>query len=232
MKTKSQSEIKGFMQKNSSRTKFNKLALQALARATYQKNNQDIVALTVDIHHYTPNIGLLLKIIKKEKIPVTFFFTGKCCEENSFLLPYITTHYPTIEIGNHSYSHRDFTQLSRNEITQEFIQTEQLFAKSTNISPCKLFRFPYGHMNSDAIQIAHERGYSIISWTLDIHDSLPNISITKMQDRLLSCKPYDIILMHTANANAIIALANSIPILLKERGYQFVLISQLFNLPF
>lgn len=75
------------------------------------------------------------------------------------------------EIGWHTWSHRDLTQLSRDEIMEEV----------TPPFPMKHFAYPYGTFNDLVIECVREAGYklaySVTQGTKDVHDPNYNYKI-------------------------------------------------------
>ena len=75
------------------------------------------------------------------------------------------------EIGWHTWSHRDLTQLSRDEIMEEI----------TPPFPMKHFAYPYGTFNDLVIECVREAGfklaYSVTQGTKNVHDPDYNYKI-------------------------------------------------------
>lgn len=53
----------------------------------------------------------------------------------------------TYDLGNHSYSHPNFTKLAPEEMINELITTEKILQDLGEIDPKPLFRPPYGAFN-------------------------------------------------------------------------------------
>ncbi|HTF32062.1 MAG TPA: polysaccharide deacetylase family protein, partial [Flavitalea sp.] len=90
---------------------------------------------------YTPAI---LKILKKENVPATFFVIGMNAEENLPLLKRI--YKEGHEIGNHTFTHPNIAEVSRNRALAEMESTRLLIESALGRSTV-LFRAPY---NADA----------------------------------------------------------------------------------
>lgn len=87
-----------------------------------------------------------LDFLIKNKIPAIFFCIGKLMEENPD--PVIYAIKNGYIIGNHSYSHPKFSEISLKKAYEEIKKTDsiinKLYKKAKVKRPIKLFRFPYG----------------------------------------------------------------------------------------
>ncbi len=120
---------------------------------------------------FTPDI---LDILKAKQAQATFFVTGLAANNSLPLLRriYAEGH----EVGNHTYTHPHFDQISRAQLGIELNLTERLFESSLGIKTL-LFRPPYGidHQPETADEIAllpipQSLGYVIVGARIDPHD--------------------------------------------------------------
>ena len=98
------------------------------------------VAITFDDGpdpEWTPKI---LDVLKREHAPATFFLIGIQAENNSALTRRI--YQEGHEIGNHTFTHPNISNISRNHMKLELNLTERLFASRLGIRSI-LFRPPY-----------------------------------------------------------------------------------------
>ncbi len=91
-----------------------------------------------------------VKLLTSKEIPALFFCIGQYLEERPDDGIYaIKKGYV---LGNHSYSHPRFSELSLNECFQEIKRTDEIIDKiyrdAEVTRPAKLFRFPYGDKGS------------------------------------------------------------------------------------
>ena len=185
-----------------------------------------VVALTFDDGPHPKITEKILSILKKENVKATFFIVGKMGKRYSYLLKAINK--AGCEIENHTYSHPDLTKLSIQKIEEEFLKTYNLIKKITE-QDSYFFRPPGGHYNDEIINIAHKLNYRMVLWTNNTGDykiSSPNRiylnAINKIQNK-------GIILLHNGRQATIDALVLIIKDL-KEKGYEFLTISQLYEL--
>lgn len=91
-----------------------------------------------------------------------------------------------------------------------------------------LFRPPYGEYNDTVIAAAEESGYYPIQWSIDSLD-WKNYGVKEMTERVVEHKALEsgaIVLMHNGTDYTAKALQGIIDGL-KNKGYQFVAVSEL-----
>jgi cellulose synthase/poly-beta-1,6-N-acetylglucosamine synthase-like glycosyltransferase/spore germination protein YaaH/peptidoglycan/xylan/chitin deacetylase (PgdA/CDA1 family) len=120
---------------------------------------------------FTPKI---LDILKQEKAPATFFVIGSVANDALGLLhrEYTEGH----EIGNHTYTHPRWNEISKRQIDVELNVTERLLSSTLGVKTL-LFRPPYGidHQPETADEVsqlpnAQAMGYLIVGARIDPHD--------------------------------------------------------------
>ncbi len=70
-------------------------------------------------------------------------------------------------IGNHSWDHPNFHDISVVAQIREVLRNEAVLAEE--MRP-KLFRYPYGNSSCETNQFLHSRGYRIVGWHVDSCD--------------------------------------------------------------
>src|SRR5216683_2219842 len=120
---------------------------------------------------WTPKI---LDILKEKNVPATFFVIGVDASQWPQLLKreYAEGH----EIGNHTYTHPSFDDISKTELHWQLNLTERLIESTIGVKSI-LFRPPYGidHQPEYAeevaqLPLAQDMGYLIIGQKIDAHD--------------------------------------------------------------
>jgi polysaccharide deacetylase family sporulation protein PdaB len=187
-----------------------------------------VVALTFDDGSDGAKAQKILQILSQNNIKSTFFLTGEAAEQHPQLIKNIVAQGH--EIGNHSYSHPYFTQISSTMMKEELNKTETIIKSLTGLTTKPLFRAPYGAYNSSVLQAVGEVGYTkTIMWTIDTVDWTGNSANEITQRVLNNISPGSIVLMHVASGtNTTVALPGMISSL-KSMGYSFVTVSQLLN---
>ncbi|MHB1700122.1 MAG: glycosyltransferase [Acidobacteriaceae bacterium] len=192
---------------------------------------------------WTPKI---LDILKREKVKGTFFEIGEVAQDNVSVMRRVFNEGH--EIGNHTFTHPDISEISQGQLDLELNLTERLFAAKLGVQPL-YFRPPYSidqepDTNDMAAPIdrVQSMGYVTIGDKLDTNDwdehprkSPQEItqSILKQIDEMKS-KPWmrgSIILMHDGGGERSATVA-ALPLLidsLRAKGYTFVPVSQLIG---
>jgi len=192
---------------------------------------------------WTPKI---LDVLKKYHVHATFMVIGEEAEENVGLLKrYIREGH---EIGNHTFTHPDISEISPFQLQEELNWTERLFAAELGIQPL-YFRPPYSidqepDTNDEAAPAyrIQQMGYTIIGNKIDTDDwnEHPRKSPQEITDSVLQqleemkTLPWmrgSIILMHDGGGNRSATVA-ALPLLittLRARGYEIVPVSELMG---
>jgi peptidoglycan-N-acetylglucosamine deacetylase len=192
---------------------------------------------------WTPKI---LDILKKYHVKATFMVIGSEAEDNVGLLKrYLREGH---EIGNHTYTHPDISDISPRQLELELNLTERLFAAELGIQPL-FFRPPYSidqepDTNDEAAPAYHiqQMGYTIIGDKIDTDDwnEHPRKTPQEITDdvlqqlELMKTKPWmrgSIILMHDGGGDRSATVA-ALPLLittLRAKGYEFVPVSELMG---
>ena len=155
--------------------------------------------------------------MREHNVKITFFFAGYWLEKYPDLVRKIAAEGH--EIGNHSYTHPHFNQLSKEKIREELESTSDLIEKLIGKRPV-FFRPPFGEYNNNVIRAANELGYQVIQWSIDSLDWMEP-GVDKIVQRVLQAESGDIILMHNNAPETPAALRQLIP-LFRERGYKIV----------
>lgn len=182
------------------------------------------IALTFDAGpgKHTPR---LLDILEEEKVPATFFLLGK---------NHVLAHPDTVrriadeghEVANHTWSHRVLTDLDPAGIRAELSRTQKAIAEITGREPT-LMRPPQGRTNGDVTDISRELGLSQVLWSATAKDYSTTDS-DLIQRRIVDDASADgIILLHDIYDGTVPAVPGIIK-QLKERGFTFVTVPQLF----
>ena len=129
------------------------------------------------------------------------------------------------ELGTHSATHPHMTKLSAAAIEEELISSSKAIESVTGIKP-KLFRCPFGEYDDRVINAARGLGLEVVQWDVDSLD-WKDISAAEIASRVISrAKEGSIILCHNNGKYT----ASALPMILsalKERGFEFVPISEL-----
>lgn len=189
-----------------------------------KKKNQ--IALTFDSSWEFKNTREILNILKGYSIKSTFFVTGSWAEKHPDLVQDILN--DGHEIGNHSYSHPHFTQISKEQIIDEVQKTAGIIKRQTGYHS-NLFRLPYGDTNQEVLTLLSDMGYYVIGWSADSLDWKEDISAEEIINRIKKYhKDGGIILFHIGGFQTPVVLPDIIEWYLNQ-GYEFVKVSELIQ---
>ena len=129
------------------------------------------------------------------------------------------------DIGNHSATHPNMSQLSKEQMEKEINDTGDKIYEITNKKPF-LFRPPYGDYNDTLIQVCRENGYYVIQWDTDSLD-WKELGVQAVVDRVVrNVQSGSIVLFHN-NAKYIKEYLPLVIERLLEKGYEIVPVSEL-----
>ena len=181
------------------------------------------VALTFDTAWGADKTLKILEILKEYNVSATFFMVGFWVEKYPEMVKAIDEQ--GIEIGTHSNTHPDLTELSDSQIELELSTSIESIKKITN-KDVTLFRAPYGAYNNNLISISDRMGLKTIQWDVDTLD-WKGFSGVEICERVMNkVKNGSIILNHNNSDHVLDAL----PLMLerlKNAGYEVVSVGQL-----
>lgn len=206
-------------------------SVQAANSIWLSKGNttEKVIALTIDDGSDGTNFNRILNVLDDHNVYATFFLTGSGAERHPQVIK--DTVLEGHDIGNHSYNHPDFTEISTISMLNQLNRTETIIKNLTGESTKPYFRAPFGSTNAQVLQTVGNAGYTrTFHWTIDTLDWTGNSATTIYNRVMNNLQPGAIILMHTgAGANGTVeALKKLIPAI-KNKGYRFVTLSQLMN---
>jgi peptidoglycan-N-acetylglucosamine deacetylase len=129
------------------------------------------VHLTFDDGPSAETTPQLLNHLKRAGVKATFFLVGGNMESAKGRAIVERMAEEGHQIGNHSYSHPNLTQLDGAGIEHEIRQTEELIGPLDNGT--KVFRPPFGFRNNAVDRAAEALGYKSVLWDLCAWDWRP-----------------------------------------------------------
>jgi peptidoglycan-N-acetylglucosamine deacetylase len=202
---------------------FNKVNVIWMGNTT-----QKVVALTFDDGPDPIYTSQILKILKKNHIPATFFLVGKNAQKYPKLVQEEMKN--GYQIGNHTFSHPHLNTLSEAQISLQLVKTDQIIQKITGQKPLFL-RTPYEELNENILNIAHSDHKQIILSTLTLEHELSKTPKAKAERIMGMVFPGAIILAHDGRLNRH-STVKALPYLirgLQAKGYRFVSLPELFR---
>lgn len=181
-----------------------------------------VIYLTFDAGYENGNTSAILDALKKHNAPATFFCVGTFLKENPELIKRMTAECHTV--GNHTYHHKDMSQISTKEAFAEEIQSvEKLYEEITGKPMTKYYRPPQGKYSEANLKMAQEMGYKTFFWSLAYVDWYENdqpAKETAFGKLLPRIHPGAIVLLHsTSKTNA--EILDELLTKWEEMGYRF-----------
>lgn len=178
------------------------------------------IALTFDDGPNPKSTKAILATLKKHHARATFFMLGSRVEQYPALVDQVVQEGH--EIGNHSWSHRDFTKLSKQEVQDEISRTALAVETAAGASPITV-RPPYGATNDLVNEVI---GAKPMLWTIDTVDwkSHNPKAICGIVEK--EAKDGSIVLMHDIHETTAQSLDKMVSSLQKQ-GYELVTVSEL-----
>jgi peptidoglycan/xylan/chitin deacetylase (PgdA/CDA1 family) len=175
-----------------------------------------IVALTFDDGPNPNTTPQILDILKKNNVKATFFVIGKNAERYPEIIKRIMDEGHLI--GNHSYSHIDFSRSSDAAIREEITKTQEIIKNASGVTP-HFYRMPYGSGGQRVVNLLQP--LKSVLWNVDSEDwKLRNTN--KILDQVArTMKPQSVILFHDIYPTTVESVNILIPAL-KQKGYNFV----------
>jgi peptidoglycan/xylan/chitin deacetylase (PgdA/CDA1 family) len=137
------------------------------------------IALTFDMGGRVGDAIAIVDWLIANDVHASVFMTGKIAETPNtdagrIVLTRIQAHPELFTLGNHSYTHRDFRDLSAAEILEELRTTETALARFCSQDPQPLFRPPSGGYDDAALAAVGAAGYRwTVTWDVDTIDWRP-----------------------------------------------------------
>lgn len=183
------------------------------------------IALTFDDGPNSTTTNEVIDKLEKHEIVASFFLIGNNISDESAKA--VKRAYDLgCEIGNHSRTHSDMTQMTEEDIKAEYDFVDEKVFEIIG-EHTKFFRPPYISVNQkmfDMIDVPFIAGIGAADW------EERNTAEKRARAILRQAKDGDIILLHDMEGNSatVEALDTIIPEL-KAQGYQFVTVSELFR---
>ncbi|KAJ1569513.1 chitin deacetylase [Cladochytrium tenue] len=125
---------------------------------------------------YTPGV---LSYLAEKDVYTTFFVVGSRVLDNpdALLSAYQSGH----QIGMHTWSHPDLTQLSDDQIVAEIVYSAMAVKAVTGVVP-KYMRPPYGSINDNVRSVLKAMGVRVVMWATDSTDSADGATSSSIAD--------------------------------------------------
>nr|WP_307343282.1 delta-lactam-biosynthetic de-N-acetylase [Metabacillus malikii] len=179
------------------------------------------IYLTFDNGYENGYTSKVLDVLKKRKVPATFFVTGHYIESEPNLVKRMVNEGHIV--GNHSWYHPDLTTQNDEKLKEELESVRLKVEELTGQKGMNYLRPPRGIFSERVLAEAKELGYTSVFWSLAFVDW--KIDTQKgwrySYDNIMKqIHPGAILLLHTVSKDNAEALDNAI-VELEKQGYKF-----------
>ncbi len=191
------------------------------------------VALTFDDvpdPRYTPKV---LDVLKRKGVRATFFVVGTRARKHPEIVKRIRREGHAI--GNHSFSHPDFSRLSLAHMKEQVLKTEERLLPLAGFRP-KLIRPPYGEIRPDQLDWTRREGYTVVNWDVDSSDWRQLTADQVFRNVTRAVRPGSVVLLHAGGGEGqkLSGTVQALPRIidwLRNHGYQPVTLPELLDTP-
>lgn len=190
------------------------------------KRDDKKMAFTMDCGSGSDNLPYILDVLDEFGLKITFFVTGQFANNNKDMIVEMARRGH--EIGNHSWSHPSFYELSGEEMLSQLSRTSDLVESLTG-KPTTLFRPPEGNCNSKIRSIVNAAGYEVIRWTHESYDARKEASAANsLKYSTKDVTGGSIILTHI-DADCTVSVLRDIFTWYRDNGFEVVTVSELLH---
>jgi peptidoglycan/xylan/chitin deacetylase (PgdA/CDA1 family) len=181
----------------------------------------------------------IIDVLEQTQTKATFFLTGMWIE----LYPKETESFakdPLFELGSHSYTDSSYhgacfglKVLSRALAMEDLGTTEKLLREKAGIDN-QLFRFPGGCYSPDDVKLVNQIGDTVVHWDVVGEDGFTENTERIIRNVVDKTQNGSIIVLHMNGAPTAPKTADALPQIiaqLQQKGFEFVKVSELLNLP-
>ena len=187
------------------------------------ERNDNKISISFDCAYGVEYTDEILRVLNEYDVKCTFFAVEFWVKKYPEYAKKIVENGH--ELQTHSSTHPKMSTLSNEEIKKELTSSISVIEEVTG-QKVRLFRAPYGDYDNEVIKVASDMGLYTIQWDVDSID-WKDISAKEITNRILNkTTSGSIILCHNNVLNTAKALP-SVLARLKEKGFNFVKISEL-----
>ncbi len=196
-----------------------------------------MVALTLDMGgRLDPALDIMDWLIENE-VHATIFPTGRTGSTTTTgqrVMALVASHPDQFDLGNHSWSHPDFRDLSAERMVEELEQTESALFALTGMTARPWFRPPFGGVSDRVLETVGRAGYGYtVMWDIDTIDWRPESDGGPTGDEIVAkvvdgAEGGSIVLMHLGGFNTFEALPRIVDGL-RAKGLTPVMLGEMFE---
>ena len=186
-----------------------------------ERNADKVVYLTFDAGYENGNVSKILDVLREQGVRGAFFILGNLIERNPEVVKRMADEGHLV--CNHTYTHKNITGLSAEQIIGELTRLEDAYQALTGKQMAAYFRPPEGTFDQKSLKVIADRGYKTVFWSFAYADwdnqkqMPPKEASKKIMDHVHNG---EIMLLHPTSAtNA--AILGDVICQFKAMGYRF-----------
>jgi probable sporulation protein (polysaccharide deacetylase family) len=186
--------------------------------------DKPMVSFIINVAWGNEYIPDMLETLNKYHVKATFFIEGRWAKENPEMAKMIVD--AGHEVGNHSYTHPDMSQLSSSNIREQLVKTNEVIKSVTDITPT-WFAPPSGSFRDEVVKIAEEMEMGTVMWSVDTIDwqrPEPHVLVERVLSKVHNGA---LILMHPTSSTS--ESLETLILSIKQKGYSFGSVSMLVD---
>ena len=154
-------------------------------------------ALTFDDGPHARGTPAVLELLAAERVSASFFLVGEQIRRNPALAREVLA--AGHEIALHCDRHRNLLRIAPRQVREDIARAEAAIGEATGVAP-RLYRPPYGVLNTAALRLANERGWRTLLWSHDGHDWQARASAESIAAKVTSgAEEGAVLLLHDAD---------------------------------
>ena len=139
------------------------------------------------------------------------------------------------DVGNHSYSHPDFSKLRLDAVQSQILRAEKVIDGIIGYKP-RLVRPPYGEIMPEQLEWAKAQGFTVVNWDVDSADWRQLTADKVFKNVTRTVRPGSVILMHAGggegqNLEGTVKALPRIIDWLREHRFEPVPLTELLSVP-
>jgi probable sporulation protein (polysaccharide deacetylase family) len=186
--------------------------------------DKPMVSFLINVAWGNEYIPDMLETLNKYHVKATFFLEGRWVKENPEMAKMIVD--AGHEVGNHSYTHPNMSQLSSSAIREQLMKTNEVIKSVTDITPT-WFAPPSGSFRDEVVKIADEMDMGTIMWSVDTIDwqrPEPHVLVQRVMGKVHNGA---LILMHPTSSTS--ESLETLILSIKQKGYSFGSVSMMVD---
>ncbi|MEU7602616.1 polysaccharide deacetylase family protein [Streptomyces sp. NPDC041003] len=189
--------------------------------------SRKVIALTFNAAWDEAGLDTVLAELRRRKLPATFFPTGGFADAHPAAVRAMGAAHG---LGNHSYSHPYFGEISTAERAEEVRRSDAAIRTASGTEPLPFFRFPYSSTTRQSVADVNALGYAAIEFTADTNGYLGpqgGMTVDEAVERAVDAfTPGAIIQMHVgSNGDGVVLDADALPLIIdaaRAEGYEVI----------